>query len=116
MKETIMYFFVLGFVVFGLHSFFNNSLGNKAIDPLTVEVTSSDIEWVRSSWEARMKRPPTQSELEGLINKYIKDEIFSREALALGLDEKDNIIKQHLVRKLSFVLEDLAEAVEPTEA
>jgi len=112
LKEPLVYFFILGFIVFGLHSFLNKEAHDGNTDSFTVEVTSSDIEWLRSSWEARWKRRPTQQELQGLIDKYIRDEILSRESLALGLDERDIVIKNRLVQKLVFVFEDLAEAAE----
>ena len=113
-KSPLIYFFVLGFVVFGLHSFLNRAKQDDK-DPFTVEVTSADIEWIRSSWEARMKRQPTQQELQGLISRFIRDEILHREALAMDLDDHDLVIQRRLVQKLTFVFEDLAESVEPTD-
>ena len=113
-KEPIVIFFVLGLVVFGLHSFLNRATQDDT-DPFTVSITSTDIEWIKSSWEARRKRPPTQKELQGLIGRYIRDEILHREALAMDLDDRDLIIQRRLVQKLTFVFEDLAETIEPTD-
>lgn len=113
-KEPILYFFILGFVIFGLHSFLNRESQDDT-DPLTVDVTSADIEWIRSSWEARMKRQPTQQELQSLVSSFIRDEILYREALAMGLNDKDLVIQRRLVQKLTFVIEDLAETMEPTD-
>jgi hypothetical protein len=114
LKSPPIYFFVIGFVVFGLHSFLNRATQDDT-DPFTVEVTSADIEWIRSSWEARMKRQPTQRELQGLIDRYIREEILYREALGMDLDERDLVIQRRLVQKLTFVFEDLAETMEPTD-
>jgi len=114
-SNPIVYFFVLGFVVFGLHSFLNREKTAPEEDPFTVEVTSADIEWLRSSWEGRMQRKPTPIELRGLVDSYIREEILAREAYSMDLDEGDQVIKRRLVQKLSFVFEDVAEAVEPTE-
>jgi hypothetical protein len=114
-KSPLIYFFVLGFVVFGLHSFLNSEKQDKKEDPFTVDVTSADIGWIRSSWEARMKRQPMQHELQGLINRYIRDEILFREAMAMDLDDRDLVIQRRLVQKLTFVFEDLAETMEPTD-
>jgi parvulin-like peptidyl-prolyl isomerase len=115
LKEPVVYFFVLGFVVFGLHSFLNNNSEDENTDPFTVGITSADIEWIRSSWEARMKRQPTPSELQSLIDSYVREEILSREAYAMDLDERDIVIKRRLVQKLTFVFEDLAETIEPVD-
>jgi hypothetical protein len=113
-KEPLVAFFVLGFVVFGLHSLLNRARQEDK-DPFTVEVTSSDIEWIKSSFEARMKRQPTQKEFQALIDHFIRDEILHREALAMDLDDRDLIIQRRLVQKLTFVFEDLAETLEPTD-
>jgi len=115
LKEPLIYFFVLGFVVFGLHSSLNREKQIQNVDPFTVNVTSSDIEWIRSSWEARMKRKPTQQEFQGLIDRFIRDEILFREASAMDMDERDLVIQRRLVQKLTFVFEDLAEAIAPTD-
>jgi hypothetical protein len=114
MKEPYMYFFILGFIVFGLHSFLGGT-ASASEDPFTVEVTSADIEWIRSSWETRMMRQPTGEELESLIDSYIRDEILYREALAMNLDEGDSTIKRRLVQRLTYVFEDIAENVDPTD-
>ncbi|MHC4552838.1 MAG: peptidyl-prolyl cis-trans isomerase [Planctomycetota bacterium] len=114
-KEPLVYYFVLGLVVFGLHSFLNSESRGQEDTALTVEVTSADIEWIRSAWQARMKRQPTQQELEGLIDSFIRDQILYREAMAMDLDERDLVIQKRLVQKLTYVFEDIAETVEPTE-
>lgn len=115
LTNPLVYFFVLGAVVFGLHSFLNREKAEQQDDPFTVEVTSADIEWLRSSWESRMQRKPTIVELKGLVDSYIREEILAREAYSMGLDEQDQAIKRRLVQKLTFVLEDVVGAVEPTE-
>lgn len=62
-----------------------------------------------------MKRQPTRQELQGLIDRFIRDEILHQEPLAMDLDVRDLVIQRRLVQKLRFVLEDLAEAVEVTD-
>ncbi|UCH83075.1 MAG: peptidyl-prolyl cis-trans isomerase [Candidatus Latescibacterota bacterium] len=114
-KNPIIYFFVLGFVVFGLHAFLNMEKEAITDDPFTVDVTSADIEWLRSSWEGRMQRKPSPEELRGLVDSFIREEILAREAYTMGLDEQDQVIKRRLVQKLTFVFEDLAESVEPAD-
>ena len=48
-------------------------------------------------------------ELKGLIDDYVKDEIATREAVAMGLDQDDTIIRRRLRQKLEFLIEDAAE-------
>jgi hypothetical protein len=49
-------------------------------------------------------------ELERLIDDYVREEVLHREALALGLDEDDYIIRRRLVQKLEFITEGFSEA------
>ena len=61
-------------------------------------------------------RPPTADEIRGLVDDYIREEVYYREALALGLDRDDTVIRRRLRQKMEFVSGDLAAASEPTDA
>ncbi len=61
-------------------------------------------------------RPPTPQELRGLVDDYVKEEVFYREAIAMGLDRDDTVIRRRLRQKMEFVSEDAAATAEPTEA
>jgi hypothetical protein len=67
------------------------------------------------SWEKRWNRPPTREERDGLIENYIRETVFYREALAMGLDRDDTIIRRRLAQKLEFLTQDLADSVPATE-
>jgi hypothetical protein len=61
------------------------------------------------------QRPPTAQELDALIRDYVREEVYSREAMTLGLDSEDVIIRRRLKQKLEFMTEDVAAQLEPTE-
>jgi hypothetical protein len=61
------------------------------------------------------QRPPSDTELAGLIEDFIREEIFYREALAMGMNRDDTIIRRRLRQKLEFITTDLADQVDPTE-
>ncbi len=73
------------------------------------------MEWLRQNWTRQWNRPPTLSELEGLVEAHIREEVYYREALALGLETDDTIIRRRLVQKMEFLSEDLALLGEPPE-
>ena len=62
------------------------------------------------------QRPPTRQELDGIVKEYVKEEVLYREALAMGLDRDDTLVRRRLRQKLEFVAEDMADAVDPTDA
>jgi hypothetical protein len=45
----------------------------------------------------------SDSELERLVNDYVREEALHREALALGMDQNDYVIKQRLIQSLQFI-------------
>jgi len=116
LKEPLLHFFLLGLVVFGLHTVLNSAprSGSKG-DPLLVEITSADIEWLRSTWNKRWGREPLPDEFNGLVQAFVREEILYREALSMGLDQHDTIIRRRMAQKMEFLFEDLAEMTEVEE-
>lgn len=113
-KEPLIHFFVLGLVVFGLHAVFEPK-PEAADDPFLVEVTSADIEWFRTMWSKRMGREPTVEELRGTVNQLIREQILSREAVSIGLDEGDMVVRRRLAQKMDFLFKDLSDITEPSD-
>ena len=62
------------------------------------------------------QRPPTEAELKGLVDDYVREELAAREAAALGLDRDDTVIRRRLRQKLEFLAEDSVDAAPVTDA
>ncbi len=62
-----------------------------------IVTSAGDIERLSTNWSKKWNRPPTETELKGLIDSYIKGEIYYREALALGLDQNDTVLRRRLM-------------------
>jgi len=111
-REPLVHFLVLGAGVFGLFAL----VGDRSeIEPDEIVVGTGQIERMSQAWRKTRMRPPTQTELEGLIRDYIKEEVLYREALALGLDQDNAVIRRHLRQKMEFLSEDIAAQTEPDE-
>jgi parvulin-like peptidyl-prolyl isomerase len=74
------------------------------------------VEHLSAGFARVWHRPPTGAELKGLVDDHVKEEIATREAMAMGLDRDDTIIRRRLRQKLEFLVEDAAEQAPPTEA
>lgn len=113
-KEPLLHFLVIGVVIFAVFSIASKEEavvgGNKIV------VSSAETERLSDNWSKRMNRPPTEIELQGLIEAFIKEEVYYREALALGLDQDDTIIRRRLMQKMEFLSNDLAELNQPDES
>jgi hypothetical protein len=115
LRNPLLHFFVLGAAIFGLHATLNMEAKSKDKNPWLVEVTSADIKWLRTTWSKRMQREPTAQELQNMIDGFIREEILYREAVAMGLEERDSIIRRRLAQKMEFMFKDLAEINPPTD-
>ena len=60
-------------------------------------------------------RPPGADELDALIEQFVREEIYYREAMRLSLDQDDVILRRRLIQKLTFLTEDVAVATPPTQ-
>ena len=113
LREPLLHFLLLGvaiFVAYGLVS----APGSEAPD--TIVVTCGRVEHLAAGFAGLWGRPPTDAELDGLVDEWVREEIATREALALGLDEDDTVIRRRLRQKLEFLSEDTVAQTAPTDA
>jgi hypothetical protein len=59
-------------------------------------------------------RQPTPAEFQTLVEDKVREEVLYREALAMGLDKDDTIVKRRMAQKMQFLAEDVAAAHEPS--
>jgi peptidyl-prolyl cis-trans isomerase C len=67
------------------------------------------------AWLAQGRSTPTPEEMRSLVDMRVREEILYREALALGLDKGDTIVKRRLAQKMEFLFEDVSALHEPTK-
>lgn len=112
LSEPLLHFLVLGVLLFILYGRRGPTLAGE---PETVVVAAGDVENLALTFERTWQRPATAEELKGLVDDFVREEILSREAVRLGLDRNDTVIRRRLSQKMEFVAEDLAATIEPTE-
>ena len=78
----------------------------SADEDKNIFVSDQEILSLISAWKSQVGRDPTDDELARIINNLIDEEILYREALLLGLDQEDTIIKRRLAQKISFLKEE----------
>jgi len=112
LREPLVHFFVLGAVIFALDAWLR---GGGTVAPDEIVVTREQVESLSMGFLRTWQRPPTPEEREGLIRELVRDEVYAREALRLGLDRDDTVIRRRLRQKLEFIAEDVAAAGEASE-
>lgn len=97
-REPLVHFLLAGAFIFALYAW----VGDDDRESGRIVVSVEQVEQLALVWQRTWNRPPTDEELQGLVRNYIKDEVYYREALKLGLDVNDQVIRRRLRQKLEF--------------
>lgn len=111
LHEPLLHFLIIGaalFVVFGL---VNERTSGDADNQ--VVVSAGRIEQLENIFTKTWQRPPTANELKGLVDDFVLEEIYYRQAVAMGIDRDDTVIRRRLRQKFEFLTDDLAAAAAP---
>jgi len=113
LRQPVLHFFLIGLAFFGLFALTNDPVPETRTP--TIVVSEQDAAWLVSQFEGTWRRPPSEAELNGLIDSFVREDIYVREALALGLDQGDAVVRRRLSQKMEFLTEASAEAANPTD-
>jgi hypothetical protein len=111
LREPLVHFLTLGALLFALHEFLR-ARDEPTND--TITVSAAQVSLLQEQWKQQQGRPPTQPELQWLIEQYIREEVLYREAKTLGLDRDDTIVRRRLAQKMDFLVADVATLAEPS--
>lgn len=112
LREPLLHFLLIGLALFVAYDRFGPAGG----DGERIVVTRSTVDELSRQFAARWLRPPTEQELSGLVDTWVREEIYYREGLVLGLDREDPVIKRRLRQKLEVMQEESLGGDAPTDA
>ena len=112
--QPVVHFFALATAIYALNYWLGEEAEQHEAPQITV--TQGQIEWMAATWESRWTRPPTKAELQRLVDHHVRETVLYREALAMGLDKEDVVIRRRLAQKIEFLTADLQTIPEPTDA
>jgi hypothetical protein len=110
LKEPLLHFLVLGAIVF----VFYGAVSDDAPGDDEIVVTRGVQEHLIRGFSRAWQRPPTQSEFNGIVDDWIREEIAYREGIAMSLDTDDTVIRRRLRQKMEMLAEDIVSLAEPT--
>jgi parvulin-like peptidyl-prolyl isomerase len=113
LHEPLLHFLVIGTALFLLYDAVN---GGRSDAPRQIVISEARIEALAGNFTSVWMRPPTVAELKGLVDDYVAEEVYYREAVAMGFDKEDTVIRRRLRQKMEFISEDVANSVEPDDA
>jgi hypothetical protein len=112
LREPLLHFFVLGAVLFALYGWLHRGLLNA---PNEIVVSRGQLNSLQAQFERVWQRPPTPEEAQGLLDNWVREEIFYREGLAMGLDRDDPVVRRRVGQKLEFIVDGMTPAAPTNE-
>ena len=113
MREPLAHFLVAGMLVFIVASW-----RGAPVDPAerTITIDEARVNWLASQFTQTWQRSPNPAEIDQLIREYVKEEVYYREALRMGLDQDDPIVRRRMRAKMEFLAASAVESETPDEA
>ena len=113
LREPLVHFLILGAALFAITRWVKPA-ADRTLPSRQIVITLDDLRQLQIGFSAQWQRAPTQEEMLGLVETRIRQEVLYREALAMGLDKDDEIVKRRMAQKMEFLAEDVSAAHEPT--
>lgn len=113
LRDPLAHFLLAGAAIWGALA-----LIGDPVDPAsrTIHLTRERQAGIALGFERMMGRPPTDAELDAAIARWVREEVLYREALRLGLDEGDAVVRRRLATKMDELAGAEAEMAQPSEA
>ena len=113
LSEPLHHFLLLGVAIFAIYAWLGG--GDSGLPDRRIVIDAADRTQLAELWAKRWGRSPTPRELRGLTDARVREEVLYREAMALGLDRDDTIVRRRLAQKMEFLFEDLGGPMQPDE-
>jgi hypothetical protein len=111
-KEPLLHFAIAGSLLFALFSYLNPPTSSAE----KIVVSQQKIQQLTTIFSKKWYRPANATELKELIDDYILEEVYYREALAMQMDKNDTVIRRRLRQKMEFLMIDVNQSINPSDA
>jgi len=115
LREPLLHFLLIGIAVFAVYAYTHRGRGGVE-SSRQITLSLDELGQMDMYFESQWHRRPTPAEFQAMVEDKIREEVLYREALAMGLDKDDTIVKRRMAQKMQFLAEDVAAAHEPSTA
>jgi peptidyl-prolyl cis-trans isomerase C len=115
LREPLLHFLLIGIAVFAVYAYAHRGRGGVE-SSRQIAVSLDELRQMEMYFESQWHRPPTPQEFQSMVEDRVREEVLYREALAMGLDKDDTIVKRRMAQKMQFLSEDVAAAHAPSAA
>jgi hypothetical protein len=102
LREPLLHFFVLGAALFALYGWLNRGALES---PTEIFVSRGQVQSLEAQFERVWQRPATPEERQKLVESWVREEVFYREGLAMGLDRDDPVVRRRIGQKVEFLVD-----------
>jgi len=116
--EPLLHFLLIGVALFLVYDWVADDERNDFASGESgkqIVISAGRIEQLANVFAKTWQRPPNRDELQALIDDFVLEEVYYRQAVAMGIDRDDTIIRRRLRQKMEFLTDDTAALIEPTE-
>ncbi len=113
LREPLVHFLCIGVALFAAY-YYLQPTRSAVPSAQEIQLSVDELEQLAVLFQSQWRRDPTTEEFGLLVEQKVQSEVLYREALALGLDKNDEIVKRRMAQKMQFLAEDVAAAREPT--
>ncbi len=115
LREPLLHFLFIGIAVFSFYAYTHRGRGGVE-SSRQITLSLDELGQMEMYFESQWHRQPTPQEFQAMVEDRVREEVLYREALAMGLDKDDTIVKRRMAQKMEFLSEDVAAAHEPSTA
>jgi peptidyl-prolyl cis-trans isomerase C len=112
LREPLLHFLLAGLALFVVYRALNPAAADRDASN-RITVTEDDLRQMSIAWRAQGRPAPTPEQLRSLVESRVREEVLYREALALGLERNDAIVKRRLAQRMELLAEELTAVGEP---
>ena len=112
-REPLIHFLLIGAALFAVYHYLQPARG-AAPSSKQIQLSLDELAQLAALFQSQWRRDPTPQEFGRMVEQKVQSEVLYREAIAMGLDKNDEIVKRRMAQKMQFLAEDVAAAREPT--
>jgi peptidyl-prolyl cis-trans isomerase C len=113
LREPLFHFVLIGIALFAIYRALHSDAADSS-DSKKIVLTTNELDQMSLMWQAQRRFSPSEEQIQKLLENRVREEVLYREALALGLDKNDTIVKRRMAQKMDFLAEDLSDLREPS--
>lgn len=113
-REPLTHFILIALALFAANGLIHGP--QRQMPGESITVSQGRVQQIADSYGLLAGRMPSRAELQALVDDFIDEEVAYREAVAMGLDADDTIVRRRMRQKIEFLAEDADASAEPSDA